>query len=171
MKSKLLFLLIFLFTCSVVFAGESLGELAKKEKAKREALSKQGKEAKVYTNDDIKGVKKDTGIQSTGEEMEEPAEGQEEESTEAESTAAESEEYGYDYSSEADQQVNNQELQDLRDQREAAQKELDDARKAIGAGGLFHTRNVGDQFHIATEAERKLQEIDRRIKELEKPNQ
>jgi hypothetical protein len=64
MKKVLLVLFMVLFAATLW--SESVTEAAKKEKARREALAKQGKKAKVLTNKDVSTLKSSLGIESTG---------------------------------------------------------------------------------------------------------
>lgn len=185
MKFKFFLFVFLILGVTAVWAAEDLGELAKKEKARREALGKEGKKPKVFTNDDIDKLKAQIAIQSGTAATDDESAAAEEQQSETESESSESEasesseaasetEYSSESSSETrsqqEQQVSNQELQDLKDQREQAQRELDEAKKTIGDGGLLHTRNVGDQFDRIREAQRKLEEINNRIREIEKSN-
>src|SRR5262245_56820833 len=59
----LLVLIVFGFAF-VASAQQNLGDLAKKEKARREALEKSGKKAKVLTNADVDKIKSQLGMES-----------------------------------------------------------------------------------------------------------
>src|SRR5262245_60403963 len=63
MRKVLLVLFMVLFAATLW--SESVTEVAKKEKARREALAKQGKKAKVLTNKDVANLKSSLGIEST----------------------------------------------------------------------------------------------------------
>ena len=165
---KRITLLVLLFSFSFVFAvmSEDLGELAKKEKERREALDKTGKKAKVFTNEDIDNLKSDIAVQAT------PPEG------EAENTPAEDSTYtppqeGAEYVPDPEPQKEpgdpvadrQREIRELEEQREELERTIDEARDTVGSGGLYHTRNTGDQYKTAREAESKLEKIDRQIEE------
>ena len=64
MKKVLLVLFMVLFAATLW--SESVTEAAKKEKARREDIAKQGKKAKVLTNKDVSTLKSSLGIESTG---------------------------------------------------------------------------------------------------------
>ncbi len=165
---KRITLLVLLFSFSFVFAvmSEDLGELAKKEKQRREALDKSGKKAKVFTNEDVDNLKSDIAVQST------PPEG------ETADTATEDSSYtppveGAEYVPDpepqkeaSDPNVDRQrEIRELEEQREELERTIQEAQETVGSGGLYHTRNTGDQYKTAREAEDKLDKIDRELEE------
>jgi hypothetical protein len=177
---KRITLLVLLFSFSFVFAvvSDDLGELSKKEKARREALDKSGKKAKVFTNDDIDKLKSDVAMESK------PAEGEGTESAPAEGQPDYSQnEYQYNPPVEGQDYVpdpepeqpatdplveRNKKLRDLEDQRDELEKKAKDARDNVGAGGLWHSRNTGDQYKAAREAEEKQEKIDQQIDSTKK---
>src|SRR6185295_16912869 len=73
MKRIGILLVLFVFGCAfLASAGQpNLAEVAKKEKARREALEKSGKKAKVLTNEDVGKIKTQLGILSGSSEGEE----------------------------------------------------------------------------------------------------
>src|ERR1041385_2803352 len=79
---KKLLMISFVAMLAFVFAAaaEDLGELAKKEKARREALAKEGKKAKTLTNADVGNIKSQLAIESTSNTQTEPAAGATDES-------------------------------------------------------------------------------------------
>jgi hypothetical protein len=62
----------------------------------------------------------------------------------------------------AERQKQIRELEDKKDELEGQAKE---ARETVGAGGLWHSRNTGDQYRKAREAEAQLQKVDKQINE------
>lgn len=171
MKRIGMLLLLFVFGFTFAVSGQqSLGELAKKEKARREAIEKSGKKVKVLTNEDVANLKAQLAIESGSSEEE----GQTAEEGTTYTPPQEGEEYvpapepepaPVDPSAERQKQI-----KELEEQKEQAQKQSEEARGTVGAGGLYHTRNTGDQYKKAGEAEKKIEEINKQIEDL-KSNQ
>lgn len=158
----LLVLFVFGFAFIASAQKQNLGELAKKEKARREALEKSGKKTKVLTNEDVGKIKSQLGMVSGTSEGEEaqPAPSPEDTSN---TPPTEGEEYVPDQQPEQPPSDQNAELekkhQELQNQIDENQKAADDARANVGAGGLYHSRNTGDQYRKAGEAEKKIEEL------------
>jgi hypothetical protein len=155
----LLLLLVFGFAFLASAEKPNLGELAKKEKARREALEKTGKKAKVLTNEDVSKIKSQLGMvgDSEGQEGEAPADDS------SYTPPVEGEDYVPDQQPEQtppDQNANAQkQRQELQNQIDEHQKAADDARANVGAGGLWHSHNTGDQYKKAYESEKKVDEL------------
>ena len=175
MKKLLLFGLVGLIGLTLTLTADDLGELAKKEKAKREALQKEGKTPKVMTNEDIEEMK---GAQNEGQVLDEnQAQGDEEEAATADSIlqgmSAEvpdstNEVAGTDAFQEQDQAPSvDEQLRQLQEKKEAAEAEIKDAQKAVDQGGLLHTYAVGNQFREQREADNEIEDLDKQIKKLE----
>lgn len=179
-------LLVMAILIGFVVAGysEDLAEVAKKEKARREALKKEGKKPeKVYTNKDIPNLKSSLGIESSGPEPDaeavEPGEtgesmtGSESEGmTEpaaAEEPAAESQEQAAaEPATEAGMEESSEEhasIEELRAQKEELDKEIAEKQKTVGQA--VQSRNVGSQYQELREAEEKSEALDQKIRELE----
>ena len=126
MKRILLLAFLIALGFTLALSAEDLGALAKKEKARREALAKEGKKAKVLTNQDVADIKSDLAYQSSGTET--PAS----EVNPSEQPPAQS-------------AVDDQ-IKQLQDEREQLQQKAQEGRDTIGKGGLFHTHNVGTQY-------------------------
>ncbi len=160
----LLVLFVFGFAFLVSAEQKSLGEIAKQEKERREAIQKSGKKVKVLTNEDVGKLKSQLGVLSgstEGEEGQPPAEDY------SYTPPVEGEDYVPDPQPEQ-QPVDStseqkKQIEDLQNQKDEAQKKADEARATVGAGGLWHSHNTGDQYRIAGEAEKKAEEIDNRI--------
>jgi hypothetical protein len=175
MKKLLLFGFVGLIGLTLTLAADDLGELAKKEKAKREALQKEGKTPKVMTNEDIEKMKAtENADQSLGENQ---AEGTEEEGATADSIlegmSAEvpdstNEVAGSEFVEEQQQEPSvDEQLRQLQEKKEAAEAQIKDAQEAVDKGGLFHTYAVGNQFREQREADNEIEELDKQIKKLE----
>jgi hypothetical protein len=166
MKRITVLVLLFAFGFAFAVLSEDLGELAKKEKARRESIEKAGKKAKVFTNEDIGKLKSQNAMESSTT----PAEGQ----TTSDDTykpPVEGEEYVSPQEPPAQQpdpaaQRNNQ-LRELEEKREELEKQAKEARETVGSGGLWHSRNTGDQYRIAREAEANASKVDKQIDEIE----
>jgi len=154
----LLLLLVFGFAFVASAADKpSLGELAKKEKARREALEKSGKKVKVLTNEDVGKIKSQLGMVSGSEE------GQPAPDDSSYTPPVEGEDYVPDQQPEQTPPDPNAERQkreaEIQNQIDEHQKAADDARANVGAGGLWHSHNTGDQYRKAGEAEKKVDEL------------
>ena len=148
---KIFFVLVAVLFASAVYA-EDLGELAKKEKARREALAKEGKKGKVLTNKDIKDIKSSLGIESHTPVAEEPTE----KTTDEPATAVQ----------EAVDQSNAQ-LEDLKRQKAELTREVQEASDAIQQSGARST-NTGEQYREKRLKEEELKKVEEQIEELEK---
>ncbi|HEY7162419.1 MAG TPA: hypothetical protein VH815_14225 [Acidobacteriota bacterium] len=163
----LLMLLVFGFTFVAKAEQPNLGELAKKEKARREALEKSGKKSKVLTNEDVDKIKSQLGVisGSEGEEGQQAAEGDS-----SYTPPVEGEDYVPDQQPEQTPPDQNAELQrqreEIQKQIDEHQKAADDARANVGAGGLWHSHNTGDQYRKAGEAEKKVDELTQQHEKL-----
>src|SRR5262245_5471758 len=138
MKKILLFGFVVLIGTALALSAESLGELAKKEKEKREALQKEGKTPKVLTNEDIEKVKtsESTAASDTDSDqavsesdLEQKLSDAQQESAQAEQELSGSpdevqgsEEYQQEMSSSVDEQ-----LRQLQEAKDAAETKVDDA--------------------------------------------
>ena len=160
----LLVLFVFGFAFLASAQQKNLGEIAKKEKERREALEKSGKKVKVLTNEDVGKLKSQLGMVSGSTEGEEGQPAAEDSSY---TPPVEGEDYVPDQQPEQQPVDPNAEhkkqIEELENQKDEAQKKADDARATVGAGGLWHSHNTGDQYRIAGEAEKKAEELDQRI--------
>ena len=147
---------IFLVLIAALFAGavyaEDLGEVAKKEKARREALAKEGKKGKVLTNKDIKDIKSSLGIESNTPVVEEPAEKSKEEPAAAVEQAVDQ---------------SNSQLEELKEQKAELTREVQEASDAIQQRGARST-NTGEQYREKRLKEEELKKVEEQIEELEK---
>jgi hypothetical protein len=167
----LVLLLVFGFAIVASAQKPDLGELAKKEKARREALEKSGKKTKVLTNEDVSKIKSQLGMVSgsQGEEGQPPPD----DSTytppvEGEDyvPAQQPEQTPPDPNSEAQKQRT-----EIQNQIDEQQKAADDARANVGAGGLWHSHNTGDQYKKAYEAEKKVDELNDKREKIDSGQQ
>jgi hypothetical protein len=162
----LLVLLVFGFAFVASAEQPNLGELAKKEKARREALEKTGKKTKVLTNEDVGKIKSQLGMVS-GSEVQEGQEGQPAEEDSSYTPPAEGEDYIP--AQEPEQQPvdpnaeHKKQIEELQNQRDEHEKAAEEARANVGAGGLWHSHATGNQYKKASEAEQKIDEIDKRL--------
>jgi hypothetical protein len=160
----LLVLFVFGFAFLASAQQKSLGEIAKQEKERREALEKSGKKVKVLTNEDVGKLKSQLGMVSGSTEGEE---GQPAADDSTYTPPVEGEDYVPDQQPEqqpvdpASEQK--KQIEELENQKEEAQKKADDARATVGAGGLWHSHATGNQYGIAGEADKKAEELENRI--------
>lgn len=178
MKKTILTLFVLLLGCSLVaWGGENLGELAKKEKARRKAIEKEGKQSKTFTNADIADLKATLAIEVT-EEPEAEGETQAEEGI-SEPTTSESPEEStapvdetYETTEEAGtsndevSQEDQEKIQSLKDEKAALEEEINQSRETLDTGGPM-VRNIGSQMRQSREAEDRISEIDKEVKKLE----
>ena len=147
---------IFLILIAVLFAGavyaEDLGELAKKEKARREALAKEGKKGKVLTNEDVKDIKSSLGIESHTPVVDEPVEKSKDEPAVAVQEAVDQ---------------SNSQLEELKQQKAELTREVQEASDAIQQSGA-RSMNTGEQYREKRLKEEELKKVEEQIEELEK---
>jgi|GEM_PF-1942054 len=150
MKKVLFVSFVLLFTASLW--SESVTEVAKKEKARREALAKQGKKATVLTNKDVPNIKSSLGIEST-------STGQSGEGSTDDITAA------------IQQATDNSsaELEELKQQREDLNGKLQEVSDSIDQG--TYATNIGDRYKEKRLTEEELANVDAQIKAIEAKRQ
>jgi len=172
MKRLLMISFVALFAFVVAAAADDLGELAKKEKARREALEKQGKKGKTLTNADVSNIKSQLAIESSSN-TQTAANTQTEPAADAtDSNQPQSQPLTVKDQQRLEIEQRQQELEqkvaDLEKQKEATQQQIDDARNAVGNAGVYHSANVGNQYQTVSAQEQKLQELDKQIDALRK---
>lgn len=175
---KKIFMAIALLIATAVFAQQTqqstqtqiaspkpnLGEVAKKEKVRRENLEKQGKTARVYTKDDIDRIDAKLGIEHTGDgsSAESTGEGSNDVTAvfedAAEAARRDREEMIARYQSE---------LINLTEQRDDLQKKVDKQKGNLSAGGPY-TVNPATAINNINDLAPSLQDLNNRIQELEK---
>lgn len=172
MRKLLLFGFVGLIGLTMTLAAEDLGEVARKEKAKRQSLQEQGKTPKVLTNEDIEKMKSAQNAQEN--EEAEATEGvagikdaEDSDSTADLSGAVDEVAGSEEASEETPGPTIDEQLKELEALKEKAETELKDAEGAIDRGGLFHTYAVGNQFRESREAQGDIKDIDKKQKQLE----
>ena len=169
MKRLLILSFVALFAFVLAAAADDLAEVAKKEKARREALEKQGKKAKTLTNADVANIKSQLAIQSTSNTQTEPAAeatGSNQSQTQQTEQLSVSDQRKLEIAQK--QQEIEQQITDLEKQKEATQQQIDDARNAVNSAGIYHSANPGNQYQTINAQEQKLQELDKQIDALKK---
>jgi hypothetical protein len=156
-----LFVLITVFAVVMIADATEVADVAKKERERREAIQKQGKPAKVFTNQDIVNLKSTLGFEVTAqpEEPEVKTLPGIDTSLGDEPVKAKKEEPA---------QQRNEEEEKLKEERAALEQQAKDAQQTIDQGGGYHTRNIGTQYKLKREAESRIREIDDKLKEDEK---
>ena len=154
--------LMFLGYTIVSAQEQDLGTLAKKEKERREALAKQGKITKSFTNADIPNLKATLAIESTSPPPE---------PTETETAAKPAAEAPATEAARAEEEDNEAKIEDLKAEKEELEQQAKEARENVGRGGVFFTPNVGSQFEEARKADEQAEEKDKEIKKLQKENE
>jgi len=165
MKKWILFSFILLLGFVFAAAAEDLGEVAKKEKVRREELAKSGKKVTTFTNEDVENLKSTSSYEFSGE-TPESGETAEEAGTADQSAAEETATATPAAETPATSDVD-REIQELKNQKEQAEQEEKAARETVGQGGLFHSHNAGNQYQTAREAEEKAEEADQKTDEAE----
>ena len=154
-KTAILFLAL-LLTAAFSVSATDVVEAAKKERARREALKKEGRASKTFTNQDISELKSTLAFESTT-----PAEPTEAAQPSSQITTIPAVEPAPEPAVAEDRQnENDEEVQKLKDEREALEQQARDADQTIQQGGGYHTRNIGSQFKAKREAEARIREID-----------
>ena len=150
MKKVLFVSFVFLFAATLW--GETVAEVAAREKARRDALAKEGKKATVLTNKDVPNIKSSLGIESTGgEQSGEPFTG---DTTEAIQQATEN---------------STAELQELKQKREDLNGKLQEVSDSIEQG--TYATNIGNRYEEKRVTEEELANLDAQIKAMEEKQQ
>jgi hypothetical protein len=167
-------LAIFAFIAStslaLTAAGSEVAEVAKKEKARRQAVETQRNPARVFTNQDIINLKSSLAFEASQTEAVAPAESTGA-TTIATTPAPEPEATNLPpvprQEPSAEQREREEQAQRLKEEREALEQQARDAQQTINQGGGYHTRNIGNQFKAKREAESRIREIDQELKKNE----
>src|SRR5262245_10539313 len=133
MKKLLLFGFVGLIGLTLTLTADDLGELARKEKAKREALQKEGKAPKVLTNDDLEKMKAADNANQTGGESE-PTEETEAEaglSEKIDDTSAQVPDSSNEISTDAMEQALDQQSSSIDDQLKQLQQQKEEAEARV----------------------------------------
>ena len=153
---KYLITLFVLFCFISIVGATDLAELAKKEKARREALAKQGKKPKTLTNADVANLKSPLGIEvkKSGEVAgKTPAE-----QAQSESASSSAEEKNKDIE---------EQIKKYREEIEKLKKETEEQRSGAAAGGGSHSVNIGTQYGTIRESEELVEDLEQDIADLE----
>lgn len=174
---KKLLVVLVLLIAGAVFAqqtqpAQNLGELAKKEKARREALAKEGKTGKVYTKEDLERVKGKLGIETTGDSSSSEGASDDQPATSVDEVTMDQ----LDAEAAMEQQkkdLQNQ-LDEMLSQKTDLQKQIDDNKTKTANGILSvnpaQTLQDIDQFDSQMkELERQIQDLQQQIQDLDKP--
>jgi len=124
--------------------ASALADLANREKARREALHREGKIAKTFTNADIVNLKSVLAMEVRDE-------------------SGEIMEWIPPKEEAAPQQQSNEETEKLKQEREEFEQKAENAQQAINQGGGYYTRNIGNQYREKREAEQRMHEIDDKL--------
>lgn len=176
---KLLLVMVILTGFVVSGYSEDLAEVAKKEKARREALAKEGKKPnKVYTNKDIPNIQSSLGIEvQNPEAYAEPVESEGiadttegTEPTEAtdvtEAPEAEETTMAETMSdTETEESSVPVDIEELKRQKEEIDREIQEKTKVVNQA--VQSRSIGDQYRELREAEEKSAELEIKIREME----
>ena len=152
MKKLLIGSFVLLFASAL--CADDLAEAAKREKARREALKKQGKKATVLTNEDVKDIKSTLAIESNT-----PVE----DSSTSEGTPTG--EPGAAVQGAIDN--SNAELEDLKRQKEELAGQLKRTSDSIDESGA-RSSNLGQQYREKRLKEEELRKIEQKIEQMEK---
>jgi hypothetical protein len=162
MKKIALFAFITLLAVAWTAQSTEVADVAKKERERREAIQKQGKPAKVFTNQDIANLKATLGFEVNAEEPEQPKE------TTLPGIDTSLGDEPVKAKKEEKPPERNEEAEKLKEERAALEQQAKDAQQTINQGGGYHTRNIGNQYKQKREAESRIREIDQKLKEEEK---
>lgn len=142
----------------------NLGELAKKEKARRENLEKKGKTARVYTKDDISKINARLGIESSSSD-ESPTFGINPGSDNATAVIEDAADMARRQTEEIIANYKSQ-LADLIEQRDEVQKKLDSQKGNLSAGGPY-TVNPATAINNINDLTPTLQDLNNQIQQLQ----
>jgi predicted RNase H-like nuclease (RuvC/YqgF family) len=150
---KKLFLVTILLAFTAVLWSDDLAEIARKEKARREALEKEGKKARVLTNKDVPTIKSSLGIESASPVAEEPT-------TEPQSESA---------AAAIDEAATNsqEELERLKQEKADLTRDIQSTSDSIEESGV-QSKNIGEQFKEKRLKEEQLKKVEDQIEQLEK---
>jgi hypothetical protein len=166
-KLAVLFFIV-LLGCVFSLQASEVADVAKKEKARRDALHHEGKTAQTFTNADVGNIKSQLSFEVKSEPT--PAPADKDDLTQAtEATNAAAKELGQKVENEqANEQAKeqaNEEKQQLTQERDELEQKAKDAQETINQGGGYFTRNIGNQFQQKREAEERIREIDGELSE------
>ncbi len=167
MKKLAIFVSITLFAIGMMVEATEVADAAKKERARREAIQKQGKPARVFTNQDVANLKSTLGMEVR---VEPEPEGIKEKTLPGIDTSL-GDEVERPKKPEPPKQQVNEEAEKLKEERAALEQQAKDAQQTINQGGGFHTRNIGTQYKLKREAEDRIRKIDEKLEEEEKDEQ
>jgi anthranilate/para-aminobenzoate synthase component I len=161
-KLAVLFFIV-LLGCVFSLQASEVAEVAKKEKARRNALNHEGKTAaKTFTNADVVNIKSQLSFEVKSE----PAATNKDDFAQAqEATNAAAKELGQKVENEQANQQAEEQKQQLTQERNEYEQKAKDAQETINQGGGYFTRNIGNQFQQKREAEEKIREIDGKLSE------
>jgi hypothetical protein len=165
MNKLAIFASLALFSFAFSASGSEVAEAAKKERERRQAVEKQRRPAKVFTNQDVSNLKSSLAFEASQPEAVEPAESQSGITTipgpPPEPVPAQQPEVS------AEEEERAAENERLKEERERLEQQARDAQQTINQGGGYHTRNIGSQYKAKREAETRIREIDQKLKESE----
>lgn len=171
---KKLLVVLVLLIAGAVFAQQTqnLGELAKKEKARREALAKEGKAGKVYTKEDLERVKGKLGIETTGDSS--SSEGALDDAPATSVDEVTMDQLDAEAAMEQQKKDLQNQLDELLSQKTDLQKQIDDNKSKTANGILSvnpaQTLQDIDQFDSQMkELERQIEDLQQQIQDLDKP--
>lgn len=163
MKKIAFFAFITMLAVAWLAQATEVADVAKKERERREAIQKQGKPAKVFTNQDIANIKSTLGFEVTAE-PEQP----QVKTLPGIDTSLGDEPATAKKEPPPEQQQVNEEEEKLKEERATLEQQAKDAQQTINQGGGYHTRNIGTQYKLKREAESRIREIDQKLEEEEK---
>jgi hypothetical protein len=163
MKKIAFFALITMLAVAWFAQATEVADVAKKERERREAIQKQGKQSKVFTNQDIANIKSTLGFEVTAE----PEQPQEKTLPGIDTSLGDEPEKAKKEPPPQQQQVN-EETEKLKEERATLEQQAKDAQQTINQGGGYHTHNIGNQYKLKREAEARIREIDQELEEEDK---
>lgn len=161
---RLAFFVFITLAIGIIVEATEVADAAKKERARREAIQKQGKPAKVLTNQDVANLKATLGMEVR---VEQEPEGVKEKTLPGIDTSL-GDEVQKPKKPEPPKQEVNEEAEKLKEERQTLEQQAKDAQQTINQGGGFHTRNIGNQYKLKREAESRIREIDDKLQKEEK---
>jgi len=166
---KILMLLIIGFLSTQLVYSQSLADVAKKEKERREQNQKEGKKVKVVTNEDIAKMKEKEGPPVTSTETP-GTETTTDQTTEPKATPIEPREESkapVESAGESEQQKILAQMETLQAEIEQLKKQKADEQAKLDAGGMYLAHNPGQVYKNMRDLDDQIKAKEVKISDLE----
>ncbi len=168
---KLLISLIVAFISIQLAYSQSLADIAKKEKERREKIKQQGKTTRVVTNEDIEKMSdKRTGIEPSTADLTSESEETTSESTTTQEKEAEAVEKSSTEETKPEEKIAEQidkQINQLKARLEELKKKRNEEEDRINRGAGIFTFNPGEAYQKIREYDQQIKDIEIQIQQLE----